>query len=1343
MTNPPTFHPILGHLGRYLWALGFVGAGFGLCWSLPQVLAPRPFLAFWPMVVLAAELGGLGPGVFATIASVACVHLMLGPSHSGLNLSDWIGATATGIFLAGGWAISAFIGGKRKIQSRQLLQAAAVVANAARYRSLFEAANVGKSVTLPSGEIEVNQAFCDMLGYSPEELRGKTWQELTPPEDVAAVSERLAPLLRGEQHTARFEKRYRHTNGSLVWADVSATLLRDAAGRPLHFITTIVDITQRKETEHKARQSHDLLANLTRLVPGVVYQYRLFPDGRSAFPYASAGMNEIYEVTPAEVQEDATPVFGRLHPDDSGRVSDLIQESARSLQTFHCEFRVILPRQGLRWRWSQAQPERMEDGGTLWHGIISDITERKQTEALLLRTDRALRMISECHQQLISASSETAMLQAICRIIVELGGYRMAWIGFAEPNEAKSVRPVAQAGFEAGYLETVDITWADTERGRGPTGTAIRTGQPVIARNIPNEPNYDPWRAEAIRRGYASSASLPLIVDGRAFGALMVYAAEPDVFRGEELAMLAEFANDLAFGIAALRGRAKREQAEAALQETNDRLTAVMENLSEGLIMADEQGQTLYWNPAALAMNGYTSMDDCRRRLADFTDTFEFRLLDEDRPLPVADWPMSRMIRGEKLHNWAVRLRRLDQGWEKIVAYSGWLIHRTNSDRLAFLSVTDITERRRAEEKLSASEREFRTLAEALPQIVWVTRADGGNIYLNRQWKEYTGLTLEEGYGAGWTKPFHPEDEPRAAKAWQNATQNQGDYNIECRLRRADGIYRWWLIRGTPLCDVGGQVLKWFGTCTDIEDLKQSEQTLRASEVRYRRLFETAKDGILILDAETGMIVDVNPFLVEMLGYSHEVFLNKKVWDLGFLKNLVANEANFAELQAKEYIRYDDMALETSDGRRIEVEFISNVYRVGGRKVIQCNIREITARVEAEKKIQRTLTELEQARQVLLSVVEDEKSAAEQLRKLSAVIEQAPLSVVITDLAGTIEYVNPHFTRVTGYAPEEVLGHNPRVLKSGETPPDIYRAMWSALTRGEVWTGELRNRSKRGELILESAVIAPVVDAHGRATHYVALKDDITAQRRATAETAAQLEKEHQVSEMKTRFISVTSHEFRTPMAAALGSVEILANHLDRLDPPKRAELLARIASSLHRMNEMLDEMLLLNRIDANRVDVKPSPVALRSFLANEIEEIRLGDRDGHRFALHPSGDGAPFVTDPGLLHHMISNLLSNAVRYSRSGTLVTVHLDVTAERLRVTVEDEGIGIPENDRPRLFDAFERGSNVGTIKGTGLGLNIVKRMTELLGGTITLEPSTGIGCRFTLQLPPLPNPAPSR
>jgi len=249
MTCPPTYHPILRHLWRYMIALGLVGAGFLLCLIIPEVMLPRPFLAFWPMVVLAAEFGGKGPGALAAVASALCVEFIIYPYYGGMNLHEWVGMTAMGIFLAGGLAISVFIGEKLKIQSLQRLQAAAVAASEARYRSLFEAANIGKSVTLPTGEIQVNRAFCDMLGYGPEDMRGKTWQELTPPEEIGPINEQLAPLLRGEKDVARFEKRYIHKNGLSVWTDVSVVVQRDSEGKPLHFISTVVDISERKRAE--------------------------------------------------------------------------------------------------------------------------------------------------------------------------------------------------------------------------------------------------------------------------------------------------------------------------------------------------------------------------------------------------------------------------------------------------------------------------------------------------------------------------------------------------------------------------------------------------------------------------------------------------------------------------------------------------------------------------------------------------------------------------------------------------------------------------------------------------------------------------------------------------------------------------------------------------------------------------------------------------------------------------------------------------------------------------------------------------------------------------------------
>ena len=147
--------------------------------------------------------------------------------------------------------------------------------------------------------------------------------------------------------------------------------------------------------------------------------------------------------------------------------------------------------------------------------------------------------------------------------------------------------------------------------------------------------------------------------------------------------------------------------------------------------------------------------------------------------------------------------------------------------------VLDITERKqaeealrqRAEEALRMSEQEFRSLAEAMPQIVWATRPDGWNIYFNQQWVDYTGMTMEESYGHGWNTPFHPDDKQRAWEAWQRATQHNERYSLECRLRRADGVYRWWLIRGVPMLGANGEILKWFGTCTDIEEIKPPKQS--------------------------------------------------------------------------------------------------------------------------------------------------------------------------------------------------------------------------------------------------------------------------------------------------------------------------------------------------------------------------------------------------------------------------------------------------------------------------------------------------------------------------------------
>jgi len=220
-----------------------------------------------------------------------------------------------------------------------------------------------------------NSALCQLTGYRHDEMTALHIRDLEALENPAQTEAHIRKIM--AEGSDYFETQWRRKNGTFIWVHVSAVYLGDEQKQ---FVCFVRDLTQRKRDEQAVARSHALLKNLAELVPGVIYQYRLFPDGRSSFPYSSPGIYDIYEVTPAEVAEDATPVFQRLHPDDIDQVREEILESARTLSLFNCEYRVILPKQGLRWRLSEARPRREADGGTLWHGIITDITERKEAE---------------------------------------------------------------------------------------------------------------------------------------------------------------------------------------------------------------------------------------------------------------------------------------------------------------------------------------------------------------------------------------------------------------------------------------------------------------------------------------------------------------------------------------------------------------------------------------------------------------------------------------------------------------------------------------------------------------------------------------------------------------------------------------------------------------------------------------------------------------------------------------------------------------------------------------------------------------------------------------------------
>jgi PAS domain S-box-containing protein len=250
-----------------------------------------------------------------------------------------------------------------------------------------------------------------------------------------------------------------------------------------------------------------------------------------------------------------------------------------------------------------AERRRAEEALQKAHTELEKRVEERTAD--LAQANRMLNILSECSLALIRATEEPALLQEVCRIIIDLGGYPLVWIGYAEQDDARSVRPMAQAGFEEGYLDTIAITWDDTARGRGPTGTAIRTGEPCIAKDIQTDPRFDPWREKAVRRNYASSIALPLKCDGRVFGALNIYAAVPDAFPAEEVRLLLELAGNLAFGITSMRERTARRRAEEALRQSEEKYRTVADFTYDWEYWQGPDGRFIYVSPSCERITGY------------------------------------------------------------------------------------------------------------------------------------------------------------------------------------------------------------------------------------------------------------------------------------------------------------------------------------------------------------------------------------------------------------------------------------------------------------------------------------------------------------------------------------------------------------------------------------------------------------------------------------------------------------------------------------------------------------------------------------------------------------------
>jgi PAS domain S-box-containing protein len=452
-------------------------------------------------------------------------------------------------------------------------------------RALLERA--GESVTVLDAAGTV--LFSTPQEFHPVELTeadllGKNIFEMIHPDDRDRAVKLFEELLQQPGNSVRVELRVRGKGDLWLWMDLIATNLLDdpAVGG---VVINSRDITRHKQAEEQLRESEERYRLLVEVMPHMAAYCN--PHGEVLF------LNERwYEYTgQTEPEAIGNGWLEAVHPEDRPRVVAEVQRALRVGDVFRSEYRI---RRALdheyRWHITIALPVRNSRGEIIaWIASATDIENQKRAQqvletdkqelekrvaertAQLQETNRILSALTESSKAMLHAADERNLLQTVCRIVANTRGNRMTWIGLAQHDDAKSVLPAAVAGVDRGYLRDAHVSWSDqTARGRGPVGTAIRTGQTVYCRDLRTDRIFRPWRQAALKRGYASCLALPLTADGQTFGALSIYTTETDAFDREEQQLLKMLADELAFGISALRARETRERLERELLDAGE-----------------------------------------------------------------------------------------------------------------------------------------------------------------------------------------------------------------------------------------------------------------------------------------------------------------------------------------------------------------------------------------------------------------------------------------------------------------------------------------------------------------------------------------------------------------------------------------------------------------------------------------------------------------------------------------------------------------------------------------------------------------------------------------------------
>ncbi len=691
----------------------------------------------------------------------------------------------------------------------------------------------------------------------------------------------------------------------------------------------------------------------------------------------------------------------------------------------------------------------------------------------------------------------------------------------------------------------------------------------------------------------------------------------------------------------------ERKRAEAALRERERLLQDVIDGSTSPIFLKDRDGRFITINASLERMlgisrgeiKGKTDYDIAPQEVADHWRTHDTKVMATGKAIQIEE------------------VADLPDGHHVFLADKFPLVDARGQVYGVGAISHDITERKRAEEALRKSEQEFRALAEAVPQIVWATRPDGWNIYFNQQWVDYTGLTLDESYGHGWITPFHPDDKQRAWDAWQRATQHDETYLLECRLRRADGVYRWWLIHGAPIRSANGEIQKWIGTCTDIEEIKQAEEALRESEERFRTMADSIPQ-LAWMAQQDGYIFWYNRRWYEYTGTTPEQMEGwgwQTVHDPDELPRVVERwKAALAEGKPWE----DTFPLRRHDGtfrphlsRAVPIcDQQGHVIRWFGTNT------DITERVAMEESLQQS---------------------EEQFRTMA---ESIPQLAWMAQQDGYIFWYNRRWYEYTGTTPEQMEGWGWQAVHDPDELPRVLERWKAAIAEGKPWEDTFPLRRHDGTFRPHLSRAVPICDQQGHVIRWFGTNTDITE--RIEMEGSLQRAKEaaEAANQAKSQFLANMSHELRTPMNAILGMIDVA---LPKAIDPTVQDCLQTAKGSADLLLTLLNDLLDSAKIESGKLELESAPFSLRRMLdqITRVLAVRASEKGLAFYCRVPDETPDAVMGDRMRLQQVLLNLAGNAIKFTERGEVEISVRAVEPDRLTLTLSGH--------RPKLVGRGDR------------------------------------------------------